>query len=151
MPLVMGRRINLRALPSLPLGERWHFPHQAAVYFVLATWRKVLYIGATRSLFMRWRNHHLLPQFKALSSLHVAWLLISRERRALDNILALAAFLHVKLWDYEAMFNNPEMVALFPDFAANRAAIHEMEQESWRLDLESALIDYYQPPYQRRR
>lgn len=64
-------------LPSVPLEQKLLLPHAPGVYFVLDAEKNVLYIGRTKSLCIRWLNHHRLQQFEKLMSLSIAWLLLT--------------------------------------------------------------------------
>lgn len=66
-------------LPSAWLHKRRNSPNCPAVYFVLEddinTNNHVLYVGMTRNIATRWKNHDKLQRFKSRSSnISIAWL-----------------------------------------------------------------------------
>ena len=67
-------------LPSLWLHERRNLPNCPALYFVLEddinnTNNHVLYVGMTRNIANRWKNHDKLQRFKSKgSNIRIAWL-----------------------------------------------------------------------------
>lgn len=73
----LPRFIDIAALPSVTLAERETLPYCSALYFVV-DWRIrdefILYIGQTRSLRARWRNHHIIPRVPSWTRPHIAWL-----------------------------------------------------------------------------
>lgn len=72
---------SVRAFPSKrdPRSSRavsslFLLPHCSAVYFVIDESGLVQYVGATKSLRMRWFQHHWRYRFKRLKNARVAWI-----------------------------------------------------------------------------
>jgi predicted GIY-YIG superfamily endonuclease len=64
--------IYLTDLPALSFHERHALPQCQAVYVVM-TGKAVLYVGQTRQLRTRWRNHHLCHQLAQLEEVRILW------------------------------------------------------------------------------
>jgi hypothetical protein len=52
-------------LPSCTIRTLDRLPSAPGIYYITAGWR-ILYVGKSRNLKARWRNHHRYPQFAAL-------------------------------------------------------------------------------------
>src|ERR1044071_961698 len=78
-------KIDLVALPSLPLDQRQDLPNVSAIYFVLDPCYALLYIGRAASLRQRWYQHHRLAQLLDLPSVRIAWLQVA-DRAQLDAL-----------------------------------------------------------------
>lgn len=66
--------VNPLTLPSLPLLERSRLPQCKAIYFALAG-ERVLYIGKSENLNLRWAQHHRLQELTAeTEEVRIAWL-----------------------------------------------------------------------------
>ncbi len=62
-------------LPSLPLRENRNLPECPAVYFVLDSENKILYIGKASNLAQRWSSHHRWSQLVQMGDgIRITWL-----------------------------------------------------------------------------
>lgn len=52
-----------QSVPSLSIYERTKLPNLPAIYFVITSSNKLLYIGMSQNLNQRWYNHHRYQQF----------------------------------------------------------------------------------------
>lgn len=66
--------INLDDLPSYKFSEVQYLPHVSAIYFALAKDNTVLYIGKSKNICKRWRNHHRLYDLEKANCSRVAYL-----------------------------------------------------------------------------
>jgi hypothetical protein len=64
---------NPLTLPSVPLDLRNSLPACAGIYFAIFR-SQVLYIGRSRNIKARWRNHHRIADLSAVSGVLLAWL-----------------------------------------------------------------------------
>lgn len=82
----METEVNLDGLPFLLLADVRKLPNCPAVYFVLASDGKCIYVGSTKSLARRWLQHDKREKFIENGAFKVVWVelpensLISRER-----------------------------------------------------------------------
>jgi len=84
-------QIYLPDLPSLPLNDRQKLPSIACIYFVLENdW--LVYIGRSRDLRFRWRQHHRYHDFQDLENVKIAWLEISEPSLLHEIEMALIAW-----------------------------------------------------------
>ena len=74
--LPLPQMIEVSMLPAIPLAQREQLPHQAGIYFVLHG-EVVRYIGQTKSLRERWKNHNRIPQYATTAAVTIAYLLVS--------------------------------------------------------------------------
>lgn len=97
MNAIAPHNINLLELPSLPLECYKTLPKCAAVYMVLSSENKVLYIGQSVNIQNRWRSHHRRKRLIKIPGLRIAWLQVS-DFSLLESIeLALIQFFTPKL------------------------------------------------------
>lgn len=68
--------VQLRSLPSVLFDERTLLPDVMAVYVVTDHAGKVLYVGSTESLRVRWKSHHRRFQFKRIGQARIHWFLV---------------------------------------------------------------------------
>jgi hypothetical protein len=71
--------MDLSQLPSLPLAERKKLPDVSGIYFAMSADGEVLYVGRTRSLFLRWQTHHRFRQLEVVPGVRIAWLTADRS------------------------------------------------------------------------
>jgi len=76
----------LSELPSVPFSSRASLPTERAVYFVLGANNTVLYVGATKNLRKRWKQHHLTRELRKTPQVRIAWLVVSGEDAALTSV-----------------------------------------------------------------
>lgn len=74
MKLPDPQKLSLPDLPSLALRERARLPNIPAIYFVLDSQQRVLYIGRSKALCVRWLCHGKLDVLSAHEDVHIAWL-----------------------------------------------------------------------------
>ncbi len=68
------------SVPSLPILDRSKLPKIGAIYFVITSSKKLLYIGRTENLFNRWLSHHRYQQFiETDSQSRIAWFAIDED------------------------------------------------------------------------
>lgn len=72
--LLANGHFDLTSLPSVSLQECMTLPNVAGIYFVCAADHAILYIGAAKSLCLRWRHHNHYPQFVQHGSVRIAWM-----------------------------------------------------------------------------
>lgn len=73
---------EFETLPNLTLSEKQQLPDCSAVYFAVAQ-DQVFYVGLATNLKNRWRNHHRLPQLKAIGKrceVRIFWLACAQHQ-----------------------------------------------------------------------
>ncbi len=113
MILLAPEEIDFAALPSLPLAARLRLPNISAIYFVLTDKDYLLYIGQTKSLCLRWQNHHRVAKFQEWSDVRIAWIPID-DHRALP-VLERAYIVY-----FQPLLNNPYIRT--PSFGGRKEA-----------------------------
>ncbi|MEA5517856.1 GIY-YIG nuclease family protein [Limnoraphis robusta] len=84
----MYPEIDLSSLPSLPFLNKDLLPHCSAIYFLLDSQNRVLYIGQATNLCARWKDHHRFEQLQKLnrkSNIRIAWLVCENDKELLDK------------------------------------------------------------------
>ena len=84
----MYPEIYLSSLPYVSLLNKYLLPHCSAIYFLLDSENRVLYIGQATNLCARWKDHHRFEQLKKLnrkSNLKIAWLVCENNKELLDK------------------------------------------------------------------
>ncbi|OKH11178.1 hypothetical protein NIES208_17660 (plasmid) [[Limnothrix rosea] IAM M-220] len=82
-------------MPFVSLSDKHLLPEKQGLYFVLSLLpeSKLLYIGQTKNLSERWKDHHRLPEFRLLErvgeSICVSWLESSDPLPALEKLESL--------------------------------------------------------------
>jgi excinuclease UvrABC nuclease subunit len=59
--------INPFELPSVHLSEIKKLPDCAAIYFVICSENRILYVGQATNLVARWKNHHRQYQLEEIA------------------------------------------------------------------------------------
>ncbi len=81
--------LDLKCLPCVTVKNRSELPYISAIYFVFTEEYKLLYIGQTKNLAVRFNNHHRIKQFE---NCLIAWLftnpteLIDTEQKFIDSL-----------------------------------------------------------------
>lgn len=65
-------KINLSNLPSLPLNKKRELPVLEAIYFCV-TGQEILYIGQSKNVNQRWRNHHKYYELVTREGVEIYW------------------------------------------------------------------------------
>ncbi len=84
----MYPEIDLSSLPSVSLLNKDILPHCSAIYFLLDSENRVLYIGQATNLCARWKAHHRFEQLKKInrkSNIRIAWLVLNNNKELLDQ------------------------------------------------------------------
>lgn len=79
---------DLSKLPSLPLSQRGSLPNYSAIYFVVDSKNRVLYVGQATNLLARWKDHHRQEQLSRINRknpIKISWLSCSNELKILIN------------------------------------------------------------------
>lgn len=74
MNMIAPESINLTELPSFALCDRAQLPKVSAVYLAVDIMGVVQYVGKTKNLRIRWRNHHKKLQVDNLNSARIVYL-----------------------------------------------------------------------------
>jgi excinuclease UvrABC nuclease subunit len=69
--------LNIKKLPCLFLEYKKDFPEVACVYLICDDKDKIYYIGGTKNLKNRWRDHHKYNLFIKLNSPRLVYLNVS--------------------------------------------------------------------------
>ena len=81
MNLIDPACLDFKTLPSLPYDSRSRLPSRPAVYFVLTDEASpLIYIGATKSLWVRFLAHDKHSLFCSASHVAIAWLLFDEVK-----------------------------------------------------------------------
>ena len=72
--MINPEKLDLSALPSLPLLDKKRLPELSAVYFCIDSSGNVLYIGKSKNLNRRWLWHHRRTQLKDIDGVCLAWM-----------------------------------------------------------------------------
>lgn len=81
--------LDIASLPSLPLSERKTLPQRSGYYFVLSDDEKIIYIGMTRDLRVRWYSHNKHKQMVEHGAARIAYLIVERGMLFIHNEMAL--------------------------------------------------------------
>lgn len=73
-------------LPSLPLAQRQVFPDCPAIYFALSESGDLLYVGRTRCLIQRWKDHHHFGALTCIGGVRIAWMKLQECQHLLPEI-----------------------------------------------------------------
>lgn len=65
--------INFERLPSVALCDGFFLPHASVIYFAVSQGR-VLYVGQSVDVYMRWRNHHKYQELSRYPNVRIYWL-----------------------------------------------------------------------------
>jgi GIY-YIG catalytic domain len=65
-------KINLSNLPSLPLNKKRELPALEAIYFCVIG-QEILYIGQSKNVNQRWRNHHRYCELVTREDVEIYW------------------------------------------------------------------------------
>lgn len=71
---VNPQKLDLKALPWLPLEEKAAFPKKAAIYLAIDSLGTVQYIGRSINVHKRWGNHHKYEELIKLSNVKISYL-----------------------------------------------------------------------------
>ena len=72
----MPELIDPFKLPSLKLFQLKELPPCVAIYFAIDEQQRVIYVGKTKDLNERWKNHHRMPNLQEMdkdSPVAIAW------------------------------------------------------------------------------
>ena len=90
-------------LPSKPLSDRANFPTCSCVYFAQAG-KDIVYVGKTKNLRKRWKNHHRFAQLEKLADIRIGWMAVTDPW--------MSAIEQDWIWSYKPSLNNS------PNFSA---------------------------------
>jgi hypothetical protein len=78
--MLIPEQINIADLPSIPIAERRNLPDISGVYLALSKDNQVLYVGQSKSVRSRWRQHSKEKEIKPFCE-RIAWIPVEDGQR----------------------------------------------------------------------
>lgn len=74
--MIDPQSIDLSALPWVPLSATAGFPAQPGIYFAIDPQNNIQYIGRSKDVRGRWKNHHRFEDLQAIGGVRISYLFI---------------------------------------------------------------------------